>query len=134
MKKRENTDEVLRIFKDFEKILQNKPSPKEMYQDVRMMKFKIRPVSGDIALLNVRNTQFVETLWSLGKLDEIFQREFNKLAPQQQEIFYRIFDNMYQKFQNQLNTISLKPDSPSERSQIFELEIYKDASLKKKVN
>ncbi|MBI2641724.1 hypothetical protein HYW87_03980 [Candidatus Roizmanbacteria bacterium] len=132
--KRKNDKDVLKIFGDFEKILHNKPSIEKMYEDVRMMKFKIRPVSGDISLLNMGNTRFIETLWSLGKLDEIFQKEFKKLQPEQQEVFYRLFDDMYQKFQHQLNTINLKPDNPVERAQIFEVEIYKEASLKKKHN
>ena len=70
----------------------------------------------------------------LGKLDEVFQREYRKLPGDQKEIFFRLFDNLYQQFQDQLNKVNINPEVKSNLPQILEMEIFKDISTKKKVN
>ena len=47
-----------------------------MFEEVRMMKFKIKPIQGDVSAFNLKNERFIESLWSLGKLDEFFHKEF----------------------------------------------------------
>ena len=88
MRKKSNTD-VIEIVSKFQKnILENKPSDDQMYQDVRMMKFKVKPVLGDISILNLKNNTLIEILWSLGKIDEFFQNQSDKLDDTEREVFY----------------------------------------------
>ena len=62
-----------------------------MFEEVQMMKFKIKPIHGDVSAFNLKNISFIESLWSLGKLDEFFHREFPQLSKKDQEVFLRFF-------------------------------------------
>src|SRR3990172_8741130 len=123
---KKNSRDVLEIFSDLKKILGAKPPIEKMYEEIRMMRFKIKPISGDISLLQLKNRGLIETLWGLGKLDEVFQTEYEKLATDQKEVFFRLFDNLYQQLQNQLNKINVHPEVRSNLPQILEMEIFKD--------
>lgn len=133
MKKKEPKD-VLEIVSKFQQTLTNKPSPEKMMEEIRMMKFKIRPTSGDIASLDLRDIHFIETIWSLGKIDELFQNEYQKLNPKKRGIFFSIFDNLYQKFQSDLNNLNLRKEKSPKPSSPFEIEIFKERFVGKKVN
>lgn len=102
-----------------------------MVDDVRMMRFKIRPVTGDIGALNFDNTQFIETLWSLGKLDEFFHEHISSLSKDEKQIFFRLFDGLYQEYQNKLSKINIKSEEfEIDRDANFEVEIFREkASL-----
>jgi NCAIR mutase (PurE)-related protein len=131
MRKKSNTD-VIDIISHFQKnILDNKPSDIQMYQEVRMMKFKIKPVLGDISILNLKNNNFIEILWSLGKIDEFFQNQVEALNTNQRDVFYRLLDELYEKYQDELNDIDLKKESGSQsNSSGFEMEIFKERTSK----
>ena len=131
---KKNNRDILEFFSSLKKTLGAKPPIEKMYEEIRMMRFKIRPISGDVFLLQLKNRGLIETLWGLGKLDEVFQREYNKLADEQREVFFRLFDNLYQQFQNQLNKINVNPEVKTNLSQFLEIEIFKDIPTKKKVN
>lgn len=130
MKKKNNSD-VLEMMSTFKtKVLEHKPSSKQMYDEVRMMRFKIRPVQGDISMLNLQNTHFIEVLWSLGKLDEFFQKNIDSLPADQRTMFFRLFDEVYKKFQQELNKISLKQESAVDNPNVFEMEIFKEKPMR----
>src|SRR3990167_5337971 len=105
---KKNGKDVVEIFSKLKKALGVRPPIEKMYEEIRMMRFKIKPISGDIFLLQLKNHRLIETLWGLGKLDEVFQKEYKKLASEQKEAFFRIFDNLYQQFQDQLSKINIK--------------------------
>ena len=126
--------DVVDIFSQFKKTLEAKPSVVEMYEEVRMMKFKIKPLAGDISLLQFDNANLIETLWSLGKLDEMFQKEFKQLAKNEKEVFFRLFDELYLKFQDQLNKVKINPLKKPNFPQFVEMEIFKEIPAKKKAN
>jgi NCAIR mutase (PurE)-related protein len=134
MRKKINPTDVIEIVTNFQKrILDNKPTSDLMYQEVRMMKFKVKPVIGDISFLNLKNNSFIEILWSLGKIDEFFQNHNENLSEDEREIFYRLLDEMYEKYQEELNTVDLKKESFSQSSSSssgFEMEIFKDRNPK----
>lgn len=135
MKKRNRTD-LLQVIADFQKkILENKPSTQEMYEEVRMMHFKIRPLQGDLSQLNFKEEKFIEILWSLGKLDEFFHRQYKKLnSRNQKEVFFKFFDGLYEKLQTQLNKLDLKTAEKLSLSATIEMEIFKESHLRKKAN
>ena len=110
--------------------LNNKPPDDEMYEEVRMMKFKIKPVVGDIALLDLQNHRFIEILWSLGKLDEFFQKYYSRVKKSEQDMFFKLLDNLYQKYQTDLNSLDLKQEIAPKAINGFEMEIFKDKGKK----
>ncbi|MFA6533028.1 MAG: hypothetical protein WCT22_03460 [Patescibacteria group bacterium] len=134
MKKKINKD-ILSLFGNIQKIISSKPSVEQMFEEVQMMKFKIRPIRGDLMSFNLKNEQFIESLWSLGKLDEFFHKEFPILSKKEKEVFIRIFDSLYFKYQQQLNQANLQLKKISlTKTGLLELEIYKEGKLKKKAN
>lgn len=130
MKIRNETD-VLQIFDTFRKAIQHKPPHKQMMDEVRMMKFKVRPMQGDILLFNLQDKKLIEALWSLGKLDELFHNKYQKLSLKEKGVFFRIFDSMYQKLQSDLGRINLRRDKASYISPTVEIEIFKEQKQKK---
>lgn len=130
MKIRNETD-VLQIFDTFQKAIQNKPPHKQIMDEVRMMKFKVRPMQGDILLFNLQDERLIEVLWSLGKLDELFHNKYQKLSLKDKGVFFRIFDSMYQKLQSDLGRINLRRDKASHISPTVEIEIFKEQKQKK---
>ncbi len=115
-------------------VLSHKPPMNTMLEEIRMMKFKIKPLLGDISMINFKNQHLIEIMWSLGKLDDFFQREYEKLRPNQREMFYKIFEDLHGKFQAQLNALNLNKNADDNDGPVLEMEIYKDYSLRKKMN
>src|SRR3989344_4953786 len=106
--RRKTSKDILSLFGSIQKIISAKPTITQMFEEVRMMKFKIKPIQGDLMSFNLRNEKFIENLWSLGKLDEFFYKEFPSLTKKEKDIFLRIFDNLYFKYQQELNQIHLQ--------------------------
>ena len=40
-------------------------------RDVQMMRFKVRSLIGDISLVHKMDTEIIESLWKMGKIDQI---------------------------------------------------------------
>lgn len=125
MKKRTNKD-ILDIISRFQKQLDRRPSLKIMFEEVQMMKFKVRPIQGDLSAVNLKNEKFISSLWSLGKLDEFYQKEFFQLTRKNQELFKRIFDSIYLRYQNELNRVNLRFEKTFSNDGLLEVEIFKD--------
>lgn len=125
--KKYNGKDIIEIMTHFQKkILNEKPSVDKMFDEIRMMKFKIRPINGDISLLDLKNNHFIEILWSLGKLDEFFQFQYKKISVRKRSLFIKLFDELHDKFQEELNNLNLKPERLSTTASAFEMEIFKE--------
>lgn len=107
------------------KVLAKKPAREAMYDEVRMMKFKIRPLQGEITQLDLKNNRFIEMLWGLGKLDEFYQIHIDEISGDQKDVFFRIFNGLHQQFQDEVSRISFKKQSDKGTSS-FEMEIFKE--------
>lgn len=128
--RKKNSGDVFDMIAQFQlNVLNKKPPVAQMYDEVRLMRFKIRPLNGEITTLDLNNNNFIEMLWGLGKLDEFYQGHIEKLPQDQRQIFFRIFDELYQKFQQELNKVNLKKEEIRENSS-FEMEIFKDRTKK----
>jgi hypothetical protein len=128
---KKQTKDIRTILDDFENLLKFKPSINQMYEEIQMMKFKVRPLSGDVLSLNLKNDQFVSTLWSLGKLDEFYQKKISGLNYKDREIFNKIFEEVYQRFQADLNKINIRPFKVVKYKTPLEVEIFRERKLKK---
>jgi hypothetical protein len=131
---RRKSGAALKILTNFQKLLEQKPPRAQMFSELRMMKFKVHPVIGDITHLNFNSEQLIETLWSLGKLDELFQNAYKKLSAKDKRLFIQAFDDIYQKLQIQLNSINLKASQLPTTSPLLEMEIFKERTTRKKLN
>ncbi len=96
-----------------------------------MMNFKIRPVHGNIALVDLNNNQLIEILWNLGKLEEFYRREVKQITRQERIAFFAMFDRLYGQLQASLNRINLRSEILVKGADSLELEIFKE---KPKVN
>lgn len=118
--------------KDFQlSVLAKKPTAQDMMHEVRMMNFKIRPLSGNVTDLDFGNMDFIDALWSLGKLDEFFRTEYQNVTDEEQDAFFRLVDDIRLNFQQQLNKANIATVEFEEApKQMFEVEIIKDTNLK----
>jgi len=132
---KKTSKDILSLFGNIQKIISSKPTINQILKEVQMMKFKIKPIQGDLMSFNLKNEQFIESLWSLGKLDEFFYKEFPVLSKKEKEVFMKFFDSIYFKYQQQLNQTNLQQKKINfKRAGLLELEIYKEKKLNKKVN
>ncbi len=129
--KKQNDNDVVRILEKVNQVIGHKPTPEKMLEEVMMMKFKIRPLQGDVSLLDLQDRNLIEVLWGLGKLDEIFYQELQKVSPQKKPLLFKIFENFNQKFQEKLSQVNLTKEKPIDHPRVLEMEIIKERSLKK---
>lgn len=129
VKKIDILDRIKRFQED---ILEKKPSFEDMVSDVNMMNFKIRPVAGNIADLDYANIDFIDALWSLGKLDDFFKAESNKIDKTEKDTFFRMVNSLRINFQNKLKRANIHDDEKEKPGlmQFFEIEIIKDNNLR----
>ena len=128
---KKNENDLLRFLTIFKNNLDQQPTQEQMYEEVRMMHFKIKPIQGDISVINLNDNQLIELLWKLGKLDEIFHSQYSKLNRKEKAIFFNLFDSMHQKLQQQLGKLNLKAEKNTSNMPIFEMEIIKELPPKK---
>jgi len=111
-----------------QKVIRGKPSFDEMKEEVKMMRFKIKPLIGNVLSLDFNNKRFIETLWMLGKMDGYFKLYYSQLSKRDREIFLNFFATTYKKFQGRLSRVKLKKLSANLKNNFFEVEIFKKLS------
>jgi hypothetical protein len=110
-----------------QEILTKKPAHEQMYHEVRMMNFKVRPVAGDMSQLDFGNSEFIDALWSIGKLDEFFRNEVERISKEEKKVFFDLVDEMRTNFQMQLNRANITSSRHiDEKRSVFEVEIIKE--------
>jgi hypothetical protein len=137
MKKKDAATDMLMLFQSFKTdVLDKKQSHEQMVRDVYMMKFKIRPLQGDVSRLNFSNTTFVETIWQLGMMDQFIETHLHKVDKRQEQAFFNYFDGMYRQLQNTLNSLHFSAHKGDiyAKHDFIELEIYKERKNKKLAN
>jgi len=130
--KKKLTKNMSQLVGSFQSLVKNKPPINQMYEEIRMMKFRIRPLQGNVLSVNLNNEKFIEVLWSMGKLDEFYQNEFSSLTPKNKQLFIKVFEDLHIQFQEELNRVNLLKGRYSKKPQTLEMEIYKEKN--KKIN
>ena len=109
-------------------VIKNKPSLDTMKTEIRMNALKIRPYAGDVFHLNMSNTQFINALWSILKLEEYVQQTEKKISSNEISAFYQFMGQYRSQLQDQINGIDMR--LPHIKTQGIEnrvlLEIYRD--------
>lgn len=137
--KKKGKFEIAQLLSEFQQtVLNNRPSYQEMFEEVRMMHFKVRPLNGDISQLQTLDSNLVEALWNIGKFDEFFKTQRTKLTKSEQDMFLKYFETLYTRLQKEMNGttkehMSINDDSNS-TSTVVEMEIYRERINKKHIN
>lgn len=136
--KKKGKFEIAQLLTEFQQtILNNRPSFTQMFEEVRMMHFKVRPLNGDISQLQTLDSRLIEALWNIGKFDEFFKIQRVKLTKSEQDMFIRYFETLYTRLQKELGGPSkegMNFSDESDSSSVIEMEIYREGIRKKQVN
>lgn len=128
------TATALDVIKRVQNEVENaKPSHKQMLEDVKMMRFKIRPVFGDIAILAKKDIGFLEALWKIGKMEEIINHEIIKLNTVEKEIFFHYWQNKHQLTNKASFNLSNKPIDDKQHAAVLEIEVVKTDAVRKNI-
>lgn len=109
------------------------PTRDEMISDIKMMKFKIRSISGNIFDLTNQKFGFVESLWRVAKIEEIVAGAIDTFNDKDREILFRFLDNLEMSVQEKIFAMvdQLPPDD-RERARVLKVEIFREPHIKKK--
>jgi len=117
------------IFKKLYSILTKKPTLKKMMTDIKMMKFKISPIVGNIEDLRPYHKEFTKLLWYLGKAEEVINEDFNKLSQEDKIIFLEAWESFSSKLQKDFFSTRLNSNRIAFGNILLEIEIFRDNSL-----
>ena len=111
------------------------PSTDEMIADIKMMNFTLRPLSGDIFSLAERQLGLLESLWKIGKIEEIVTRATDSLSADERIVFFNYIDSLEAQMQNKIAE-SINKLSPAEQKKfkLVKLEVFRKEKLKKDIN
>jgi hypothetical protein len=117
-------DLIQKINEDIER---HKPSKEAMMEDIKMMNFKVKPVSGDIFSLTKKDIGFIESLWRLGKVEEMVSDKLEHLAENEKDIFFNYLDDLQVRTQQEIAVaISQLSKKEQKKMEFLELEIFKE--------
>lgn len=127
-------NKVLDLIKKITLEVENaRPSRERMIEDVKMMNFKIRPLIGDIFELTRKEVGFLESLWKIGKIEEIVAGGINELNNREKEIFLRYLENFQKQMERRISSIIKQlPPEESKNINILELEVFKEKKRDKR--
>ncbi len=135
LRKNEKKEDVISLLSYYQKtVIANKPSLEIMLDEIKMMNFKIRPLSGDFSVINGMDSKLIEMIWNLGKLDQLYREKENLLKSKDRKLFMKFFESVHEKFQKDLGFLKLKNSDQPEPSNILEMEVFREAPRKRRVN
>ncbi len=124
--------EIDLIRKVTSEVEQSLPAKDIMLQDIKMMNFKVKPVSGDIFSLAKKEIVFLQSLWKLGKIDEIVTDKIDLLDQDEQDVFFNYMEDLQQRTQNDIaSSIQQLPKRDQKKMKVLEFEIFKDKFIDK---
>ena len=104
---------------------QPKPAFKIMLRDIQMMRFKIRPIIGDISSLNEMNDEVIALLWKIGRIDEIIHASFKDLAEDDQDQLLEYLQHMELQTENDLRRV-LRQKPNTKTNNLLKLEVFRE--------
>ena len=64
-----------------------------MLDEIKMMNFKIRPLSGDFSVINGMDSKLIEMIWNLGNWTSYIEKE-NLLKSKDRKLFMKFFESV----------------------------------------
>jgi len=129
-----NRIDIVDSLNQIKKILFAQPDYQKMRDEIRMMGFKVKPLVGNVAEVNLQDLRLMEIIWRLGKLEEFFIRDFDKIPVKQQPSFLRIFEMVKKRLQDSLIRLDIRQNNPQNSSPWVEMEIIKEIPHQDKIN
>jgi hypothetical protein len=129
-----NRIDIIDSLNQIKKILFAQPDYQKMRDEIRMMGFKVKPLVGNVAEVNLQDLRLMEIIWRLGKLEEFFIRDFDKIPVKQQQSFLRIFEMVKKHLQDSLTRLDIRQNNPQNFSPWVEMEIIKEIPHQDKIN
>lgn len=135
-KKTKKGDPFTFVMLSLKEILEKKPPLAKMKEEVDLMGFSIRPIEGDPQIIkNIDDRQFIETLWTIGKIDLLLEKKFHRLTEAQKKI---VLDTLTQLQEKLILKAKIKPElanqSDQEAPSHLMLEIFRKQLVKKNIN
>jgi len=98
-----------------------------MISDVQMMKFKIRSLFGDISMIEHLERDFIESLWRIGKIDEIVSSNIQDLDEDEREVLFEYMDSLEQNVRDTMKR-SFHVHG-AQKDGVLKLEVFKELHL-----
>jgi len=130
----QDSNKVLDLIKKITfEVEKTRPSREKMIEEIKMMKFKIRSLAGDIFDLTKEETGFLESLWKIGKIDRIINEGLSKLSESEKETFFQYLGNFHHRIEKKLSS-AIKKLSPEEieNIKVVELEVFRERKARRK--
>ncbi len=106
----------------------------QMVTDIQRMGFKIKPISGDIAVFEKIRRHFLKPLWKMGRVDEIVQKYIYQLTEDEKDILFDFLEEFEYKTQVDFNhQLVKKSKSTAFSNNPLKLEVFKDDGTVAKV-
>lgn len=105
-----------------------------MVRDIQMMRFKVRSLFGDISSLQTTHYDFVQSLWKIGRIDEIVSESLHTLDEDGQEALLDYFHQIEGRMQTNIRNSLTIQETSKRKKQILKLEIFKDQPLESTLN
>lgn len=110
-----------------------RPSKEEMLEDIKMMKFKIRPVTGDIFALKDKDIGFLQSLWKLARIEELVAGQVERLSGGEKEIFFSYLEDLQFKTEEKIAlAIRRLPVKEKKNIKVLELEVFRERTRGKR--
>lgn len=133
--KNDKREDVISLLSYYQKtVMANKPSLDIMMDEIKMMNFKIRPLSGDFSVINGMDSKLIEMIWNLGKLDQLYREKENLLKSKDRKLFLKFFESVHEKFQKDLGLLKLVNNEQLDSSNVLEMEVFRETPRKRRVN
>lgn len=135
MKKIAKKTGALEVIKKLEfQIEVERPSRQQMMEEVKMMGFKIRSVAGDLAALAQKDAGLIETLWRIGKINEIINTDVQRLSIKDREIFSHFLNSKQGHLEEKSLALSNHSSNLEDQVTILEVEVSKTTTGKTRLN
>ncbi len=114
--------------------VEEKATPLEIkIRDVQMMRFKVRSLIGDISLVHKMDTEIIESLWKMGKIDQIISEHIDDISEDDQDTLMSYFHSVESYMRETIrHSFELKPVSAKHGT--LKLEIFKETELQEICN
>lgn len=125
---------VIDLIKKVDEEIKNiRPEKEKIVQEIKMMNFKIRTLSGDIFTMRKERASFMEALWKIGKIESIVNKALLKLNSKDKKLFLEYFFNLQRQTQEKIaSMIEKKSPDDYQDAKVFEFEVFKDIGANKK--
>lgn len=126
--KRSAVDLIRRIATEIEGVT---PAKQTMIADLKMMNFKIRPLSGDLfSLSTTPDMAFLLSLWRIGKIEEIVKTALQTLDDIEMESFFDYLEWLEERLQHHPQNVQASL-TDNTKSQLVKLEVFRDQEKEK---